>query len=59
MGADDVTSADIADPKAGATLDELAAFVEKAKARGVPGDARPTAVVKVGSTRIKKIQVKG
>lgn len=59
MGTDDVTSADIADPKQGATLDELAAFIEKARARGVPGDARPTAVVKIRSTCIKKLHVKG
>lgn len=59
MGASDVTSADVADPRAGLTLDELAAFIEKARERGVPGDAHPTAVIKLGSSRIKKIQIKG
>jgi hypothetical protein len=45
--------------KDGMTLDELALFIEEAKAAGVPGEARPTAVVKLGSARIKKIQIKG
>lgn len=45
--------------KAGMTLDELAAFVAAARAAGLPGDARVSADIKIGSARIKRIQVKG
>lgn len=45
--------------KDGMTLDELAAFVQEAMRLNIPGDARPTAIVKIGSTRIKRIEVKG
>lgn len=48
-----------ADDKRGMTLDEIAAWVEEARELGIPGDARPTAVVKLGSARIKKLEVKG
>lgn len=47
------------DPKLGMTLDELAAWLEEAKRYGVPGDATPTAVIKIGSGRVKKIKVEG
>lgn len=43
----------------GMTLDELAKWVQDAMRLGIPGDARPTAIVKIGSARIKKIEVKG
>jgi hypothetical protein len=45
--------------KGGMTLDEVAAWVEEARRLGIPSDARPTAVVKMGSARIKKLEVKG
>jgi hypothetical protein len=45
--------------KSGMTLDELAAFVEAARSSGIPGDAQVTAVVKIGSARVKKIEIKG
>ena len=41
------------------TLDELAAFIEEAKTAGVPGETRPSAVTKIGSGRVKKLQIKG
>lgn len=43
----------------GMTLDEIGAWVQEAMRLGIPGDARPTAVIKIGSARIKKIEVKG
>ena len=43
----------------GMTLDELAAFIEEARTSGVPGGAKPMAVVKFGTSKIKRIEVKG
>ena len=43
----------------GMTLDEIIAWAEDAKQAGIPGDARATAIVKIGSARVKKIEVKG
>lgn len=45
--------------KNGMTLDEIIAWAEDAKKAGIPGDARVTAVIKIGSARVKKIEVKG
>jgi hypothetical protein len=45
--------------KDGMTLDEVGAFVQEAMRLGIPGDARVTAIVKIGSARVKKIEVKG
>ena len=45
--------------KDGMTLDEIAMWVQEAMRLGIPGDSRPTAVVKIGSARIKKIKVEG
>lgn len=45
--------------KDGMTLDEIAKWVQEAMRLGIPGDARPMAIVKIGSARIKKIQVEG
>lgn len=44
--------------KKGMTLDELASWIQDAMRLGIPGDARPTATVKIGG-RIKRIEVKG
>jgi hypothetical protein len=45
--------------KDGMTLDEIGAFVQEAMRLGIPGDSRVTAIVKIGSARVKKIEVKG
>jgi hypothetical protein len=45
--------------KDGMTLDEIGAFVQDAMRLGIPGDARVTAIIKLGSARVKKIEVKG
>lgn len=47
-----------ASDKRGMTLDELASWVQEAMRLGIPGDARPTAVVKIGG-KIKRIEVRG
>ena len=46
-----------ADPKTGMTVDELLACAQALKDAGF-GDAYPSAVIKVGSGRIKRIEVK-
>ena len=45
--------------KHGMTLDEIASWVQEAMRLGIPGDTRVTAVIQIGSARIKKIEVKG
>jgi hypothetical protein len=45
--------------KDGMTLDEIASWVQEAMRLGIPGDARPIAVIKFGSARVKKLEVKG
>ena len=45
--------------KDGMTLDEIAKWVQEAMRLEIPGDSRVTAVIKIGSARIKKIEVKG
>lgn len=45
--------------KDGMTLDEVASWVQEAMRLGIPGDARVTAVIKIGSARVKKIEVRG
>ena len=44
--------------KNGMTLDEIAKWVQDAMRLGIPGDARPTAVVKIGG-KVKRIEVRG
>lgn len=48
---------DAADPKVGMTLDEIAAWVEEMRRVGIAGDALPSAVIKIGSGRIKRLKV--
>ncbi|MFF5261340.1 hypothetical protein ACFY4C_20550 [Actinomadura viridis] len=50
--------AEAADVKTGMTVAELLAWAQEAAAQGL-GDAHPTAVIKIGSARIKRIEVKG
>lgn len=50
--------AEAADPKTGMTVSEILAWAQEAVEQGL-GEAYPTAIVKIGSARVKKIEVKG
>jgi hypothetical protein len=43
----------------GMTLDEILAWAEHARGMGIPGDARPTGSVKMGTAKIRWLHIEG